>query len=132
MAPSDDAAQRWLDDYIATLLQRDLATLGFRIPASTMRRFWTMLAHYRGQTWNGAELARSIDVTESTIRRFVDALTDAPSTSKSVHSSIETLELDHLYVVYAGGLRFALNESITAVPAADVLLAPTASAVFGH
>lgn len=68
---------RWRLDYIATFLERDLANLGFRIPPTAMRRFWTMLAHYHGQTWNGAELARALSVSEPTVRRYVDALTDA-------------------------------------------------------
>ena len=77
LAATDEASNRWRDDYIATFLERDLANLGFRFPATTMRRFWTMLAHFHGQTWNGARIARSIDVSESTVRRYVDALTDA-------------------------------------------------------
>ena len=77
LAETDEASNRWRDDYISTFLERDLGNLGFRFPATTMRRFWTMLAHYHGQTWNGARIARSIDVSESTVRRYVDALTDA-------------------------------------------------------
>ena len=77
VAPTDAASYRWRDDYISTFLERDLANLGFRFPATTMRRFWTMLAHFHGQTWNGARIARSIDVSESTVRRYIDALTDA-------------------------------------------------------
>ncbi len=76
LAEDPDSA-RWRDDYIATFLERDLANLGVRIPAVTMRRFWTMVAHYHGQTWNGAELGRALGVSQSTIRRYVDALTDA-------------------------------------------------------
>jgi uncharacterized protein len=67
----------WRDNYIATFLSRDLAQLGVSVPAATMRRFWTMLAHYHGQTWNGAELARALGVSQPTVRRYVDALTDA-------------------------------------------------------
>ena len=77
VAPTGQASSRWRDDYISTFLERDLANLGFRFPATTMRRFWTMLAHFHGQTWNGARIARSIDVSESTVRRYIDALTDA-------------------------------------------------------
>ena len=77
VAATDEGSNRWRDDYIATFLERDLAALGFRFPATTMRRFWTMLAHYHGQTWNGARIARSIDVSEPTVRRYVDALSDA-------------------------------------------------------
>jgi uncharacterized protein len=74
---SDKASNRWRDDYIATFLERDLAQLGYRMPATTMRRFWTMLAHYHGQTWNAAELARALGLGESAVRRYLDALTDA-------------------------------------------------------
>lgn len=76
-APDDAASAAWLDDYIATFLERDLAQLGARVPATTMRRFWTMLAHRHGGTWNGAEMARSLGVSEPTARRYLDALTDA-------------------------------------------------------
>ena len=228
LAADDAASNRWRDDYITTFLQRDLSALGFGMPAATMRRFWSMLAHYHGQTWNSAELARSIDVSASTVRRYVDALTDAlmvrqvppwfanvskrqvksprvfirdtgllhsllgvgsqlqldrhpkvgasweglivehlatrpdvrdasswsthngaeldlriemgaevigieikrtdtPSTTKSMRASIETLELDHLYVVHGGSRRFPLADTITAVPARNVLLARTAA-----
>lgn len=74
---SEDDSCRWRDDYISTFLERDLANLGVRIPPTTMRRFWTMVAHSHGQTWNGAELARALAVSQSTVRRYVDALTDA-------------------------------------------------------
>lgn len=65
------------DNYIATFLTRDLAQLGVSVPSVTMRRFWTMLAHYHGQMWNRAELARALGVSQPTVRRYVDALTDA-------------------------------------------------------
>jgi hypothetical protein len=77
LAENATASNQWRDDYISTFLERDLAELGIRIPATTMRRFWTMVAHYHGQTWNGAELARALAVSEPTTRRYLDALTDA-------------------------------------------------------
>lgn len=77
LAQDEPASQAWRDDYIATFLERDLANLGIRIPAATMRRFWTMLAHFHGQIWNGAELARALGVGQTTVRRYLDALTDA-------------------------------------------------------
>lgn len=77
LAPNLPASNRWRDDYITTFLERDLANLGMRIPAAAMRRFWTMVAHFHGQTWNGAAVARSVDVSASTVRRYLDALTDA-------------------------------------------------------
>lgn len=76
-AASDRASAAWLDDYIATFLERDLAQLGVRVPATTMRRFWTMLAHRHSGLWNGADMARSLGTSEPTSRRYLDALTDA-------------------------------------------------------
>jgi predicted AAA+ superfamily ATPase len=73
----DTSSLAWRDDYVTTFLERDLGNLGIRVPATTMRRFWTMVAHYHGQQWSGAELARSLSVSEPTIRRYLDALTDA-------------------------------------------------------
>ena len=67
----------WRDDYISTFLERDLAGLGFRYPAPTLRRFWVMLAHYHGQRWNASEIARSIGLSASTVARYVDALEGA-------------------------------------------------------
>ena len=63
--------------YIDTFLTRDLAQLGVRTPAAEMRRFWTMLAHYHGQTWNGAELGRALGHDVKWIRRSLDTLSDA-------------------------------------------------------
>ena len=77
LVAADDVSRRWRDDYVRTLLERDLAQLGFRTPATTMRRFWMMIAHYHGQVWNGTELARSLGVSQPTVRRQLDALTDA-------------------------------------------------------
>ena len=223
-ASTDETSNRWRDDYISTFLERDLANLGFRFPAATMRRFWTMLAHFHGQTWNGARIARSIDVSESTARRYVDALADAlvvrqlppwfanvskrqvkspriyirdsgllhsllgiatmvdlerspmlgaswegmileqlltrlapahpaywsthggaeldlrlevggrvlgfeikrttrPATSKSMHRALDDLDLDHLFIVYAGPHTFPLTAHITAISATHLLTA---------
>ena len=75
LASSDRAAREWQEALIRTLLERDLPQLGIRIPAATLRRFWTMIAHYHGQTWNAAEFARSLGSSESTARRYLDTLT---------------------------------------------------------
>ena len=63
--------------YIRTFLEKDLPQLGINVSATTMRRFWTMLAHYHGQTWNSSELARSFGVADTTIRNYLDQLTSA-------------------------------------------------------
>jgi predicted AAA+ superfamily ATPase len=65
----------WRRQFLQTFLERDIPQLGIQIPGAALRRFWTMLAHYHGQTWNGAELARALAVSEATVRRYLDLLT---------------------------------------------------------
>jgi uncharacterized protein len=65
----------WRKQFLQTFLERDLPQLGIRIPAPALRRFWNMLAHYHGQIWNGAELARALSVSEVTVRHYLDLLT---------------------------------------------------------
>ncbi len=74
LSANDADSLAWRKNFIQTFLERDLPQWGIRIPAATLLRFWTMLAHYHGQTWNGAEAARSFGVTEMTIRRYLDIL----------------------------------------------------------
>jgi uncharacterized protein len=74
LAATDSASSLWRRQFIRTYLERDLSELGIQLPATTMRRFWTMLAHYHGEIWNGAELARAFGVTEKTVRNYLDTL----------------------------------------------------------
>ncbi|RKX42091.1 MAG: hypothetical protein DRP64_10380 [Verrucomicrobia bacterium] len=69
-----DAAWRWLDSFSQTLLERDIPQLGIRIPAETLRRFWLMLSHYHGQTWNAAEIGRSISCGSGAANHYRDLL----------------------------------------------------------
>ena len=73
-ARSGTSSFRWRDDFVHTFLARDLAALGISIPGATMERFWTMLAHYHGQVWNGSELARAFGVSHHVVRRYLEAL----------------------------------------------------------
>ncbi|MBI3986515.1 MAG: ATP-binding protein [Lentisphaerae bacterium] len=77
LAKSDADSRLWLDQFIRTFLERDIPQLGFSIPADALRRFWTMVAHYHGQTWNAAEFARSLGSSEGTARRYLDLLSGA-------------------------------------------------------
>jgi predicted AAA+ superfamily ATPase len=76
LARGDDESLRWRRDLIRTFLERDLPELGITIPARTIHRFWMMLAHYHGQIWNGAELARAFGIAETTVKRYLDLLTN--------------------------------------------------------
>ena len=74
LAASDAVSLAWRRAFVRTLLERDIPQLGIRIPAESLRRFWMMLAHYHAQVWNGAELARSLAVSEHTVRGYLDVL----------------------------------------------------------
>ena len=77
LAPDDDASLEWRNAFVRTFLERDIPQLGISIPSETLRRFWTMIAHYHGQVWNAAELARSLGASENTARRYLDILSGA-------------------------------------------------------
>ncbi len=77
LAADDNASLRWREDFIRTFLERDIPQLGIRVPAETIRRFWTMIAHYHGQIWNAAEFARSLGSSENTARSYLDILRGA-------------------------------------------------------
>ena len=75
LADSDDDSLAWREGFIHTFLERDIPQLGISVPSAAMRRFWTMLAHYHGQTWNASELARAMGLTGKTVRSYLDLLT---------------------------------------------------------
>jgi len=221
LAGDEPNSLQWRLDFVRTFLARDLPQLGITIPAETLRRFWTMIAHYHGQTWSGAEFARSLGTSEPTARRYLEILagaymvrillpwfenlgkrqvkapkiyvrdpgllhallnlkdrdellghpklgaswegfaleqvvalldtrdayywathagaeldlmvmwggkrygfemkySDAPGTTKSMHTALADLDLAHLWVIYPGEKRYDLTEKITAVPAREI------------
>ena len=67
-------SEKWRVNYIKTFLERDLSQLGINVLSSNMRRLWNMLAHYHGQIANISELSRSLDMTDKTIKRYMDIL----------------------------------------------------------
>jgi len=75
LADDDAQSHEWRQRFVDLFLQRDLPQLGIHVAAPAMLRFWMMLTHYHGQTWNAADPARSLGVNESTVRRYLDWLT---------------------------------------------------------
>lgn len=67
-------SREWRESFVRTYLERDLPQLGINLPSITLRRFWTMLAHYHAQTWNGSELGRALGVSDKTVSRYLDIL----------------------------------------------------------
>jgi predicted AAA+ superfamily ATPase len=222
LASSEAGSVAWRQHFARSFMERDIPQFGIAIPAETLRRFWTMIAHYHGQIWNGAEFARSLGTSEPTARRYLGVLVgvymvrllppwyenlgkrqvkapkvyvrdtgllhslllvrnrdallghpklgaswegfvveqlitmldtrdayfwatqngaeldlminydgrrygfevkfaDAPGTTKSMHTAIADLGLEHLWVIYPGKDRYALTEKITAVPAGEIV-----------
>lgn len=76
LASSDRASLRWRQDFIRTYLERDIPLLGPRIPAETLRRFWTMLAHRQSSLLNAADFARALGVNGKTVAAYLDLLVD--------------------------------------------------------
>lgn len=75
LAGSDEDSWAWRANYIRTFLERDIPALGIQIPAASLRRFWMMLAHYHGQTFNASSIGKSLGVADTTVKRYLDILT---------------------------------------------------------
>ena len=76
LAKNDRASLTWREDFIRTYLERDIPSFGLRIPAETLRRFWTMLAHEQGSLLNAAKLAGNLGVSGQSVARYLDLLVD--------------------------------------------------------
>jgi uncharacterized protein len=77
LARSEAASMRWREDFVTTFLERDLRRFGVELQPESLRRLWSMIAHYHGQTWNGSEVGRSLGEAHTTVKRHLDVLTGA-------------------------------------------------------
>lgn len=77
LARSHIESDEWRRGFIRTFLERDLPQLGITIRSTTLRRFWTMLAHYHGQILNTSEFSRSFGVADTTVRNYLDLMSSA-------------------------------------------------------
>ena len=71
---TDEASAAWRESFIATHLERDIPAFGIRVPGTTLRRFWQMLAHLHGQMWNASRLASGFGVSAPTVQHYLDIL----------------------------------------------------------
>lgn len=74
ISENDQKSLRWREQYISTFLERDIPQLGINIPARTLHRFWSMIAHYHGQIINYSELSRSFGISDMTARKYTEIL----------------------------------------------------------
>jgi predicted AAA+ superfamily ATPase len=77
LAQDESTSMAWRENFIRTFLERDIPQLGITIASETLRRFWTMVAHYHGRVWNAAQFARSLSTSENTARRYLEILAGA-------------------------------------------------------
>jgi uncharacterized protein len=113
LANSEENSFAWRKNFVTAFLERDLPLLGVRTPSSAMLRFWTMLAHYHAQTWNGAEFASALQVSERTTRRYLDLLEDLLMVRqlKPWHANIgkRQVKAPKIYLRDSGLLHFLLG-----------------------
>lgn len=76
LAETDDISAEWRVNYIRTLLEQDVPNLGFRVPALQLRRFWVLLAHTHGQLFNAHQLARDVELSPQSMKRYLELLHD--------------------------------------------------------
>lgn len=76
LAESDALAMTWLENLIRTYLERDVPQMGFRVPATRLRRLWTMLAHLQGESVNFSKLGANLEVDSKTVSSYIDILVD--------------------------------------------------------
>ena len=76
LAPSDADSMAWREVFMATYMEKDIPALGPRIPATTLRRLWTMLAHHQGELLDLSKLAAALAISGQTVSRYIDLLCD--------------------------------------------------------
>ena len=113
LARTESDSMEWRRGFIRTFIERDLPQLGSRIGSSALKRFWTMLAHYHGQTWNSSEFARSFGLADTTIRHYLDLLTSALVVRQLQpwHANIgkRQVKAPKVYIIDSGLLHGLLN-----------------------
>jgi hypothetical protein len=113
LAGSNARSMQWREAFIRTFLERDIPQFGIRIPATTLRRFWTMMAHYHGQLWNASELARALGADYKTAQHYLDVLisTFVVRALRPFHANVKKRQVKapKLYVVDSGLLHALLG-----------------------
>lgn len=113
LADTEKKSFGWRTNFVKTFLERDLPQLGIKVPSETMRRFWTMLAHYHGQVWNSAEFARAFGMADTTVRGYLDQLTAALVVRQLLpwHENLSKRQVKSpkIYVADSGLLHCLLN-----------------------
>ena len=134
LARSTAAWVRWMQSFTQTFLERDIPGLGSRVSPEALGRFWRMLAHYHGQTWNASELGRSMDASVTAVNRYRDLLAGAfmirvlPPWFENLGKRI--VKAPKVYLRDSGILHFLLGlEEARELPACTPATAPVGRAL---
>lgn len=113
LARTHAESEEWRRGFIRTFLERDLPQLGITVRSTTLNRFWRMLAHYHGQTWNATEFARSFGVADTTVRNYLDLMTSALVVQQLMpwygNISKRQVKAPKIYIADSGLLHSLLN-----------------------
>jgi hypothetical protein len=113
LARTEAQSEEWRRGFVRTFLERDLPELGIRVQSTTLRRFWTMLAHYHGQVWNASEFGRAFGVADTTARNYLDTLSAAMVVRQLLpwHENLakRQVKAPKVYVADSGVLHTLLN-----------------------
>lgn len=113
LAGSESESLNWRKDFIQSFVERDLPAHGMSLPPATLLRFWTMLAHYHGQVWNASEPARSLGISEMTVKRYLDVLAGVWMVRQlqPMHANIKKRQVKapKIYIRDAGILHYLLG-----------------------
>jgi hypothetical protein len=121
LADAEATSLEWRQAFIRTYLERDIPQLGHRVPAETLRRFWTMLAHLQGEPLNAARIASSLGISGQTVTRYLDLLVDLLLVRRlspwSVNVGKRLVRSPKIYVRDSG-----LVHALLGIPTLDALL----------
>lgn len=113
LARSDAHSNEWRQGFVRTFLERDVPELGIRVQSATLRRFWSMLAHYHGQVWNASEFGRAFGVADTSARNYLDILTSTMVVRQlqpwHENLSKRQVKAPKLYIADSGLLHTLLN-----------------------
>lgn len=116
LTKNDSDSWKWRQSFIRTFLERDIPQMGISTPSITIRRFWTMLAHYHGQIFNASEIARSMNVSQTTASGYLDILSAVFMVwaLQPWHANLKKRQVKR-----PGKLTYPLAEKVTAIPLQD-------------
>jgi predicted AAA+ superfamily ATPase len=119
LAASDEVSGAWRKSFIRTFLHQDIPSFGIDVSPERLRRFWTVAAHYHGQTWNSSAIAKSLAISHTAARSYLDILTNSYVMRQMppflINLKKRVVKAPKVYLVYPGELSFPLRDRMEAL-----------------